>query len=104
SLFLTNTSASRMRLLVRDAWEPTTSPQPTRQRLKLPAGERRKLDIRLTPSRRGIRRTASITVRSFGPLGLGARQATLASAAELKVLPPFHSRKHLPSKLARLRE
>jgi len=43
-------------------------------------------------------------VRSFGPLGLAARQATLSAPATLRVLPPFDSRKHLPSRLARLRE
>jgi uncharacterized protein (DUF58 family) len=58
----------------------------------------------LTPFRRGERRAAYVTVRSFGPLRLWARQATLAAPAALLVLPPFNSRKHLPSRLARLRE
>ena len=45
-----------------------------------------------------------MTVRSFGPLGLIARQASIAAPGSIKVLPPFNSRKHLPSRLARLRE
>ena len=58
----------------------------------------------LTPFRRGTRRTAHVTVRSWGPLHLAARQATLAAPGSISVLPPFNSRKHLPSRLARLRE
>jgi len=58
----------------------------------------------LTPFRRGERRSAGVTVRSFGPLGLVARQATISVPGAIRVLPPFNSRKHLPSRLARLRE
>ena len=54
--------------------------------------------------RRGERRAAHVTVRSFGPLRIAARQATIRVAGSIRVLPPFHSRKHLPSRLARLRE
>ncbi len=45
-----------------------------------------------------------MTVRSWGPLHLWARQATLAAPGRIRVLPPFAARKHLPSRLARLRE
>jgi uncharacterized protein (DUF58 family) len=58
----------------------------------------------LTPTRRGDRRTARVTVRCTGPLGLAARQRSLDVPGRVRVLPPFHSRKHLPSRLARLRE
>jgi len=43
-------------------------------------------------------------VRSVGPLGVAARQRTVPAPGRLRVLPPFTSRKHLPSRLARLRE
>jgi uncharacterized protein (DUF58 family) len=43
-------------------------------------------------------------VRSIGPLGLAGRQRTLPVAGQVRILPPFLSRKHLPSRLARLRE
>jgi uncharacterized protein (DUF58 family) len=43
-------------------------------------------------------------VRSFGPLRIAARQASIRVPGSLRVLPPFNSRKHLPSRLARLRE
>ncbi len=45
-----------------------------------------------------------MTVRSFGPLGLAARQRSRDVPGVIRVLPAFHSRKHLPSRLARLRE
>jgi uncharacterized protein (DUF58 family) len=37
-------------------------------------------------------------------MGLAARQRTLACPGNLRVLPPFHSKRHLPSKLRKLRE
>ncbi|MCZ2264901.1 DUF58 domain-containing protein, partial [Isoptericola sp. QY 916] len=43
-------------------------------------------------------------VRSFGPLRVAARQASIPVPARLRVLPEFASRRHLPSRLARLRE
>jgi uncharacterized protein (DUF58 family) len=45
-----------------------------------------------------------VTIRSYGPLGLFSRQGTHKVPWTVRVLPPFTSRKHLPSKLARLRE
>jgi uncharacterized protein (DUF58 family) len=70
----------------------------------IPAGERRSITTSLTPFRRGERRSGQVTIRSFGPLRLAARQATIDAPAAIQVLPPFNSRKHLPSRLARLRE
>jgi uncharacterized protein (DUF58 family) len=70
----------------------------------VPPGERRRMTLQLTPWRRGNRRTDQVTIRALGPLGLWARQATLAASGRLRVLPPFHSRAHLPSRLTRLRE
>jgi uncharacterized protein (DUF58 family) len=45
-----------------------------------------------------------VTVRIPGPLGLAARQATRMVPGTVRALPAFDSRKHLPSRLARLRE
>ncbi|MFD9732412.1 DUF58 domain-containing protein, partial [Micrococcus luteus] len=58
----------------------------------------------LRPTRRGDREAERITVRSYGPLGLAARQGHHRVPWTVRVLPPFTSRKHLPSRLARLRE
>ena len=45
-----------------------------------------------------------MTVRLPGPLGLACRQATLDVPGTVRSLPAFESRKHLPSRLARLRD
>lgn len=104
TLLLTNTGGRRVRGIVRDGWQPSADAMPRRARIDLPAGERRVVTTRLTPFRRGVRRAAHVTIRSFGPLRLVARQATIAVSGAITVLPPFNSRKHLPSRLARLRE
>ncbi|MEO6944571.1 MAG: DUF58 domain-containing protein [Lacisediminihabitans sp.] len=104
TLYLANTGRRRVVGVVRDGWQPSAGAQPTRTRLALPVGERRAIRTTLTPFRRGERRVAQITIRSYGPLGLAARQATVQAPGAIRVLPPFNSRKHLPSRLARLRE
>lgn len=103
-LYLTNTGKRRLHGVVRDAWQPSAGAGNNRSRVSIPVGERRRIVITLTPFRRGERRVGEVTVRSVGPLGLWARQATLAAPGRIRVLPPFHSRKHLPSRLARLKE
>ncbi|MFE5730399.1 DUF58 domain-containing protein [Streptomyces sp. NPDC056528] len=108
-LTVTNPSRRRLRAQLRDAWPPSswlpsTEQASSRQRLTVPAGERRRLTTSLRPTRRGDRRAERITVRSYGPLGLAARQGDHEVPWTVRVLPPFTSRKHLPSRLARLRE
>ena len=58
----------------------------------------------LLPTRRGDRPADRVTVRSVGPLGLAARQGSHEVPWRVRVLPAFTSRRHLPSRLARLRE
>ncbi|MDK1476932.1 DUF58 domain-containing protein [Streptomyces sp. 549] len=108
-LTVTNPSGRPLRAALRDAWPPS-SWQPdadtasSRHVVTVPSGERRRVTTRLRPSRRGDRRAERVTVRSHGPLGLAARQGSHAVPWSLRVLPPFTSRKHLPARLARLRE
>jgi uncharacterized protein (DUF58 family) len=103
-LYLTNEGSRRLRGVVRDGWQPSAGAGNNRTAVNLPAGERRLVALTLRPSRRGERTAAHVTVRSRGPLGLCARQATLTAPARIRVLPPFHSRKHLPSRISRLKE
>ena len=119
-LTVANPSRRRVRALIRDAWPPSAGLRPAagtdrgrladpavvqpRHTVTIPAGERRRLASTLVPTRRGDRHAEHVTVRSFGPLGLAARQRTVQSPWRLRVLPPFVSRRHLPSRLARLRE
>jgi uncharacterized protein (DUF58 family) len=104
TLTLTHPGPRTLRALVRDAWPPSAGAARNRHRVTVPAGERRRLRTALLPTRRGDRPADLVTVRSFGPLGLAARQASLRAPATLRVLPAFASRRHLPSRLARLRE
>jgi uncharacterized protein (DUF58 family) len=104
TLVVENTGRRAIRGIVRDAWQPSAGASPTRTRVTIPGGERRALRTSLTPIRRGERRAVQVTIRSYGPLRLTARQATILAPGTLRVLPPFASRRHLPSRLARLRE
>ena len=104
TLLVSNPGRRRVRGVLRDAWQPSAGAAPSRIRIDVPARERRAVTTSLTPFRRGDRTAAHVTVRSFGPLRLAARQATIAAPGRVLVLPPFNSRKHLPSRLARLRE
>jgi uncharacterized protein (DUF58 family) len=103
-LLVTNPSRRRVRGLLRDAWQPTAGASGNRHRLALGPGDRRVLRTPLLPRRRGDLRAVGVTLRLLGPLGLAARQRTRAVPGTVRSLPPFESRKHLPSRLARLRD
>ncbi|GLW21824.1 hypothetical protein Mame01_18670 [Microbispora amethystogenes] len=103
-LVVDNPGPRRLRGVLRDAWQPSAGAAPRRQALDVPPGERRRLVTTLTPVRRGDREAVAVTVRSVGPLGLAARQRTFEAPWTVRVLPPFLSRRHLPARLARLRE
>ncbi|MGV9944081.1 DUF58 domain-containing protein [Streptomyces sp. NPDC003401] len=109
TLTLTNPSRRPLRAHIRDAWPPS-SWQPgsgiaaSRHETTVPAGERRRITTRLSPTRRGDRHADRVTIRSYGPLRLFSRQGTHRIPWSVRVLPAFTSRKHLPAKLARLRE
>ncbi|WP_225822973.1 DUF58 domain-containing protein [Streptomyces naphthomycinicus] len=109
TLTITNPSRRPLRAALRDAWPPSswqrgTETGASRHRLTVPPGERRRVTTRLRPTRRGDRHADRVTIRSYGPLGLFARQGAHEVPWTVRVLPPFTSRKHLPSRLARLRE
>jgi uncharacterized protein (DUF58 family) len=104
ALLVTNAGRRRVRGRLRDAWLPSAGATPRVQPVDIPPGERRRLATRLTPTRRGDRTAAHVTVRSLGPLGLAGRQRRHRVPWSLRVLPPFTSRRFLPEKLARLRE
>jgi uncharacterized protein (DUF58 family) len=104
ALRVTNTSRRRLRGRIRDAWVPSAGARPSDQAVAIPAGERRRVTTTLAPTRRGERPAAQVTIRSYGPLRLAARQRRLAAPGSVRVLPPFTSRKFLPEKLARLRQ
>jgi uncharacterized protein (DUF58 family) len=103
-LTLRNDGRRRLRATLRDGWQPSAGARNPVQAIAVPAGESRRAIVRLMPVRRGDLVAPHVTLRSFGPLLLAARQRTLDCPGLLRVLPPFHSRRHLPSKLRKLRE
>jgi uncharacterized protein (DUF58 family) len=104
SLDIINLGKRRVRGAVRDAWQPSAGASDTRHSFSLAGGEALPLTTHLTPTRRGDRSSVGVTVRTYGPLRLAGRQRTLPLVDTLRVLPEFSSRRHLPSRLARLRE
>lgn len=103
-LFVTNPGSRTVRGRLRDGWQPSAGALGNHRSISIPPGERRAISVALTPFRRGERRAVHVTVRSFGPLGIAARQVSIRVPGAIKVLPPFNARKHLPSRLAKLRE
>ncbi|WP_044111964.1 MULTISPECIES: DUF58 domain-containing protein, partial [Mycobacterium tuberculosis complex] len=104
SLLLCNGGRRRFRGQVRDAWPPSARAQPHTHDVDVAAGQRQQVHTALRPVRRGDQRAAMVTARSIGPLGLAGRQSSQSVPGLVRVLPPFLSRKHLPSRLAKLRE
>lgn len=117
-LAVTNNGERPLHGVLRDAWTPSAGnvpqsaaprqnselPKEPRHPLSLSPNETQRIDTFLTPTRRGDRIPDHVTVRSLGPLGLAGRQTSFEIPWRLRVLPPFESRKHLPSRLARLHE
>jgi uncharacterized protein (DUF58 family) len=99
-----NGSGRRINAWVRDAWQPSAGASGNRHRLRLAPGDGALLRTPLVPRRRGDLRAMGVTVRVSGPLGLASRQAGRQVPGAVRALPSFESRKHLPSRLARLRE
>jgi uncharacterized protein (DUF58 family) len=111
-LTVTNRSARALHGSVRDAWVPSAGARSTPSAsdlLELEPGHELDIVTELTPARRGDRPAVRVTIRSYGPLGLGYRQTTRRRSQRvtppwtLRTLPPFRSRRFLPEKLSRLR-
>ncbi|BDZ59003.1 uncharacterized protein (DUF58 family) [Barrientosiimonas humi] len=104
TLTVRNPTGRTVRGTLRDAWQPSAGATGERHRLRLPGGEQRRFRTALRPTRRGDRKAVAVTVRSLGPLGVAGRQASREVPGVVRSLPPFHSRRHLPSRLAMLRQ
>jgi uncharacterized protein (DUF58 family) len=101
---VTNSGRRRLRGVLRDGWRPSAGAEPGRARIDLAPGRSTTAITSLTPQRRGDVAAGLVTIRSLGPFGLAGRQRSVAAPLTVRVLPPFLSRKHLPEKLARLRQ
>ena len=103
-LLLTNPTARAASLEVRDAWNPTAGLADQRATVRLPGLERRATAQAFTPTRRGEHRSRALLLSSRGPLGLARRTTDSAVPGRLLALHPFGARRHLPSRVQRLRE
>ena len=103
TLAIANPGRRQVRGLLRDAWQPSVHAS-GHAPIAVPSGGRAAVTITVQPTRRGDKTAGTVTVRSVGPLGLAARQASRDVPWTIRVLPPFLSRKHLPEKLASLRQ
>lgn len=99
-----NNGGRPLRGMVRDAWRPSAGASPARFAARVAAGGEATFTTTLSPVRRGDVAGSKVAVRSLGPLGLAGRQRSLDAPWVVRVLPAFYSRRHLPGKLARLRE
>jgi uncharacterized protein (DUF58 family) len=114
-----NAGRRPLQATLRDAWTPSAGNGTSdggrarqvgelavepRHRVLIKPGALRRIDTVLRPTRRGDRSPDRVTIRSLGPLGLAGRQTALRVPWRLRVLPSFESRRHLPSRLARLHE
>ncbi|MBN9175601.1 MAG: DUF58 domain-containing protein, partial [Microbacterium sp.] len=104
TLILHNPGGRRIRGLLRDAWQPTAGVPSRRIAYDVEPGASQELSVPLLPRRRGELASAFVVLRSAGPIGLAGRQTRIASRGAIRVLPPFTARRHLPSRLARLKE
>lgn len=103
ALVLRNPGRRPVRLGVADELAPSLRAHTRRWTTRLPARTEARVDTRIRPGRRGRFVPARVTLRSVGPLGLAARQATVEVPGELKVVPAFPSRADAELRLARAR-
>lgn len=103
-LLLTNPMSRRADLEVRDAWNPTAGLLGPRARLVIPAGERRAVQQTFRPMRRGEHSSRALAISSTGPWRLGRRIGLPDAPGRILALHPFGARRHLPSRVRRLRE
>lgn len=104
NVIVANPTTRRITGVMRDAWQPSAGAPSTRHVLDIPGGEMRRFRTPLTPTRRGDLHAGPVVVRVSGPMRLAGRQLSIPVRTTLRVLPEFASRRHLPSRLARLRE
>lgn len=99
-----NSGRRRARVMIRDLWVPSARCTPHHHRLAVAGGRWQWVSFTVQPTRRGQSSSRGFAVRSGGPLHLAARQWRVHLEEQIRVLPAFSSRRHLPSRLAMLQE
>lgn len=103
-LLVANTERRPVRLLLRDVWNPSAGLDQPRHTLRLPASERRAASQIFTPYRRGEHASRTVALAVCSPWGLVRRGARREVPGAFLALHPFGARRHLPSRMRRLRE
>lgn len=103
-LIVQNTGRRKIRAWIRDCWPPSAGIATDIFPITLQPNMSATVDEVFTTRRRGTRCSEFIAVRTLGPLHLAGRQRSFATDWQLQVLPAFSARKHLPSRILRLRE
>lgn len=103
-LLVTNPGRRPVRLLLRDVWNPTAGLDEARHALHLPAGERRAASQVFAPRRRGEHASRLVALAVLSPWGLVRRGERREVPGAFLALHPFGARRHLPSRMRRLRE
>jgi len=98
---VTNPTARRVHIAVADELAPSLGAGERRFAIELPPGATRTERTGLRPSRRGRFEPTDLVVRVEGPLRLIARQRSRRQRSELRVLPPFRSRKQVELRIER---
>ncbi|QPK94626.1 DUF58 domain-containing protein [Actinomyces sp. zg-332] len=99
-----NPTKTKIFALVRDTWSPSAGCENDRKNTIIEPEKTTVLTFILTPTRRGTKSPAKVTIRFFGKLKLIAKQTNYDAPAKITILPEFKSRKQLPSKLRKLRD
>jgi uncharacterized protein (DUF58 family) len=90
---VTNSTRRLQWVAFSDDLAPSLRASRRRFRVRVPANASVYADASLTPSRRGRFVLSEVVVRTTGPFGLVSRQGRRQMPADLKVFPPFDSRK-----------
>jgi uncharacterized protein (DUF58 family) len=88
-----------VRAIVADALWPSLGAEARRHRVAVGATSRLRRSTTFTPTRRGRFPLAAITVRTFGPMRLMAKQVTQPAASSLRVMPAYPSRGEIQRRL-----
>lgn len=103
-LTITNWAKAKVSGSLKELWPPSAQAVGNIHEFSLTPQASANFVTTLHPQRRGTLRAEAVAVRTNGPLGLAGRQSSHPVDWTLRVLPPFHARKHLPSRIQRLRE
>lgn len=98
-----NPTGRDLQVHIADELAPSLHATRRRASVEVPARGRVEASARLRPRRRGRFVPTTLTVRVEGPWGLAARQEGRQLPQELRVHPPFHSRREAELRLRRAR-